>query len=292
MPRPEIPNRCAGNFCLPVLGLGTYQMGGGLERNPANDDRRDIAAIQAAIAAGVTHIDTAEKYAAGHCERLVAKAIAGVDPSQLFITSKVYVNHLRHDDVIAACRGSLERLGIRQLDLYLVHGPNSEVPLEETMGAMDWLVENGLTRFIGVSNFDVPLLQAAARHTKHGIATNQIHYSLVARAYEQNGTLEYCRANGILVTAYRPIGKFGELARPGTLRLDDVARRYKKTPAQIALNWVINKPNVVVLVKTSDPRHLDENLGALGWSLTPDDTRDLDKNFPVGDTINVPPNFR
>lgn len=292
MPRFEIPTRCVNNFCLPVLGLGTYQMGGGLVRNPANDDTRDVAGIRAAIGVGVTHIDTAEKYAAGHCERLVAKAIAGTDRSKLFITSKVYWNHLRHDDVIAACQASLDRLGIKQLDLYLIHGPNPEAPLSETMRAMDWLVENGLTRFIGVSNFDVPLLQEAARHTKYGIVNNQIHYSLIARAYEENGTLEYCRTNGILVTAFRPVGKYGELSRSGIRLLDELAARYHKTPAQVAINWVINKPNVVALVKTSNPLHLAEDLGVLGWSLNAGDVSELDKNFPVGDTINVPPNFR
>ncbi len=286
--RYAIPTKLAGGFALSVFGLGTYQMGGGLERDWDNDDGRDIAAIQAAVTAGVTHIDTAEIYAGGHCERLVGRAIAGLDRSRLFIASKVYPTHLHFDDVIAACRGSLERLGISQLDLYLVHMPNPEIPLAETVRAMDWLVEHEMVRFIGVSNFDLSWLEAARALTKYGIVTNQIHYSLVARAYEDNGTLEYCRTHGILVTAYRPIGKFGELARSGHLMLDRISAKYRKTPAQIAVNWVLSKPNVVALVKTSRPDHLRDDLGALGWQLQPEDVAELDTKFPRGETINVP----
>lgn len=286
--RGVIPLKRAGDFALPVLGLGTYQMGGALTRDPTNADERDTAAIVAAMAAGVTHIDTAEIYAGGQAERLVGLAIQGRGRAGLFVTSKVYPTHLRYDDVIRACRGSLERLGIDQLDLYLVHGPNAEVPLAETMRAMDWLVEAALVRFIGVSNFDVPLLQTAQAASKHKIVTNQIHFSLVARAYQENGTLEYCRKHGIVVSAYRPVGKHGELTVPGHAMLDRLVRAYGKTPAQIAINWVISQPNVVTLVKTSNLDHMRENLGALGWELQPNDARELDIHFPRWETINVP----
>ncbi len=263
-------------------------MGGGAAHDVANDDARDIQAIVAAIDAGITHVDTAEYYADGWAERFVGEAIRQRSRQGLFITSKVYPTHLRHDDVIAACRGSLERIGIKQLDLYLIHGPNRAVPLRETMRAMDWLRENELIRFAGVSNFHVPLLEEAMRHTRYGIATNQIHFSLHARAYEHNGTLAFCQRHGILVTAYRPIGKHGELAQPGITLLDEIARRLGRTPAQVAINWVVNKPNVVTLVKSSSEEHLREDLGALGWRLTPGDERRLDEYFPVGTTVNVP----
>ncbi|TSC77110.1 MAG: aldo/keto reductase [Parcubacteria group bacterium Gr01-1014_31] len=284
----DIPLKQGKLLALPALGFGTYQMGGQLQRNPGNDDARDIAGIRAALAAGLRHVDTAEAYAEGHCEELVAEAIADMPRDQIFLASKVYPNHLRPDDVHAACRGSLRRLGVDYLDLYLIHGPNPNVPLAETMGALDELVQQGLIRFIGVSNFDVPLLQEANRHSRSGVATNQIHYSLVARAYEDNGTLEYCRAQGVLVTAYRPIGKYGELSRGGQRLLDDLAARYGKTPAQVAVNWVISKRNVVALVKTSNPAHLAEDLGALGWQLSEEDAATLDNDFPRGTTTNVP----
>ena len=284
----DIPRKKGRLISLPALGFGTYQMGGQLQRNPENDDARDVAGIRAAIAAGLCHLDTAEVYAGGHCEELVAEAITNTPRDRIFLTSKVHPSHLRHDDVLAACRGSLRRLRVDYLDLYLIHGPNREVPLAETMGALDELVQQGLIRRVGVSNFDVPLLKEAQRHSRSGVATNQIHYSLVARAYEDNGTMEYCRAQGILVTAYRPIGKYGELSRPGQRLLDDLAARYGRTPAQVAVNWVLRKENVVALVKTSDPAHLAEDLGALGWQLAEEDAATLDRDFPRGTTINVP----
>lgn len=284
----NIPAKSVPGFSLPVLGLGTWQMGGQTTHDPGNDDARDIAAIVAAIDGGITHLDTAEVYAEGWAERFVGEAIRQRGRQGIFITSKVLATHLRHDDVIAACRGSLERIGIKQLDLYLVHAPNREVPLSETMRALDWLRENELIRFAGVSNFHVPLLEEAVTHTKYGIVNNQFHYSLSARAYEENGTVEFCRRNGILVTAYRPIGRSGELSRHGVRLLDEISEKYGKTPAQVAVNWVIAQPDVVTLVKTSNPEHLQEDLGALGWSLSGEDNARLRDEFPRGQTINVP----
>lgn len=286
---PQIPTKSVDGFSLPALGLGTYAIGGKRERDAHNDDARDIATIRAAIQQGMIHLDTAEVYARGYTEQLVAQAIQGVERSQLFITSKVAAGHLRRDDVRRACEGSLRRLGVSYLDLYLVHAPHPDIPLAETMAAMDALVDDKLVRHIGVSNFDVPLLEAAQGHARHPIVTNQIHLSLSARGYLDNGTIGYCRTHGVLVTAYRPLGTKGELAQPAAqavLRL--IGTKYQKTPVQVALNWVIRQPNVVALVKTSNPEHLTEDLDALGWQLSDDDARQLAEQFPVGETINLP----
>lgn len=280
----KIFQKKAGEFHLPAIGLGTWQMGGGYERDPANDDERDIRAIQDAIQMGVTHIDTAELYANGYVEELIARAIADFDRDRLFIASKVIPAHLSYKDVLAACRRSLSRLKISRIDLYLIHSFNSSILLSETMKALDKLVDDGLVRNIGVSNFDPGQIEQAQSQARHKIVNNQVHYSLSARGNEQAGTLDYCRKNDILVTAYRPVGK-GEFARSGNALLDKYAQKYQKTPAQIALNWAISKPGVVTLVKTSNPDHLRENLGALGWTMKKGDIEDLDKNFPFGATM-------
>lgn len=251
-----------------------------------NDDARDIEAIHQAIEAGITHIDTAEQYAAGHAEELVGEAIRNFPRESLFITSKVMSRHLSYDEVIAAARRSLTRLGIGHLDLYLIHGPNRTVPLAETMRAMDYLLENEMTRFIGVSNFDKPLLEEAQYHTKYKIVSNQIHYNLQARAYEENGTLDYCKSHNVLVTAWRPLAK-GEFAQSQNPLLQELANKYGKTTTQVALNWVTSQPNVVTLVKTSNPLHLEEDLGALGWQMTEADMRNLSMNFPRKETLYV-----
>jgi diketogulonate reductase-like aldo/keto reductase len=282
-----IPAKRAGEFELPVLGLGTWQMGGRYERDPGSDDARDVAAIRAALELGIRHLDTAESYAAGHAEELVGEAIRGFNRGELVLTTKVSSEHLRYDDVLRAAEGSLKRLGVDYLDLYLIHGPNPQVPLTETMRAMDELTDRRLVRHLGVSNFDSALLAEAQRWAQYRIVSNQIHYSLTARAFEENGTLPYCRDHDVIVTAYRPLGK-GDLTLHGKPLVDELAVKYGKTPAQIALNWVIGKPNVVALFKTSNIRHLEENLGALGWALEPEDAARLDSEFPRGETMYVP----
>ena len=224
------------------------------------------------------------KFTAGAAEEFVAAALAGRDRSQLFITSKAYPTHFSYDQLIAAAKQSLERLQLKQLDLYLLHGPNSAANIAQTMAAMDFLLEHELVRFIGVSNFSAAELQAAQRCTRYPIVNNQVHYALNARLLEQDGTLAYCQAHNILVTAYRPLGK-GELLNPAHPLLLQLAEKYQKTPAQIALNWVIAQPNVVTLVKASNPAHLQEDLGALGWELSALDLALLHEQFPRGETI-------
>lgn len=284
----EIPTKSAGSFALPILGFGTWQMGGRIEIDPLNDDGRDIRGIEAALQHGITHIDTAEKYASGHAEELVAQALRKFDRQQIFLTSKVGSDKLRYDDLIRSCKESLERLQTKYLDLFLIHGYSKMgIPLLESMRAMDFLLENELVKNIGVCNFHIPYLQEAMSSTKYKIVNNQIHYSLTARGYEENGTLEFCEKNNILVTAYRPTAK-GELAQKGNALLDELSLKYKKTPVQVAINWVMNKPNIVTLVKTSDPHHLQEDLGALGWRLEKEDEERLNRDFERGETILLP----
>lgn len=286
-----IPTKKAGDFELPVLGFGTWNMGGGYFRTPFHNDSRDISAIRVAIEAGITHIDTAEMYAGGHAEELVGQVIKVFDRERLFITTKVWWTNLAYDDLIRAARGSLDRLGVEKIDLYLIHGPNPDIEISETMRAMDYLVDNELARFIGVSNFDKEKLAEAQAASKHKIVNNQIHYNLTARDYEKNGTLEFCKDNDILVTAYRPLG-FGR-AMTGGLSADEVevlkglSEKYDKTPAQVALNWLTNEPNVVTIFKSTNPSHIHENLGALGWQLEEQDQKMLKDSYVSGFTKNV-----
>ncbi len=279
-----IPMKQAGGFALPVLGLGTWAMGGRYARNPFNHDQRDIAGIKAALVAGITHIDSAEIYAGGHAEELAGKAIQSFDRQKLFITSKVSGDNLSYDRVIESAKESLKRLQLRQIDLYLIHWSNPHFPVDETMRAMDYLLENEMVRNIGVSNFGPTEIEEARSLTKYKIVNNQVHYSLAARGHEQAGTLEYCRKHGILVTAYRPLER-GSLAANSLLQ--KLSEKYKQTANVVALNWVIGKPNVVAIFKTSNPKHLEENLEALGWRLDAEDEKELDENFPAGETMGV-----
>lgn len=263
-------------FELPVFGIGTFQIGVGLGSNQSQDNE-DIKSLISAIDLGITHIDTAEIYSSGHSEDLIGEAIKGKSRSSLFITSKAFKSHLKYQDVLNSCKESLKRLGTDYLDLYLIHVPNPEIPLEGTIRAFDELVKQGLVKNIGVSNFNVAQLKEAQRLSKNKIVTNQIHYNLAYRAWQE--VVDYCQKEDIFIVAYRPIER-GVLTNPGIKILDEICQKYNKTQAQIAINWLISKHNVVTIAKTNNGDHLKENLGALNWEIEASDLEKLSKQFP------------
>ena len=276
------------DFKIPVIGLGTWGIGGFMETDSTKDEE-GIKAIKDAIELGYTHIDTAELYGVGHTEKLIGNAIKDLDRSKLIITSKVFKTNLKYNDVIASCKKSLEKLQTDYIDIYLIHAPNPEIPLKETMKAMDYLVEQGMVKFIGVSNFSVEQMQEAQKYSRNKIVANQIPYNLATRNTNldrntgrvgscinmESEIIPYCQENNIIIMAYRPIER-GFLLKPNSL-LDDLSRKYSKTKAQIAMNWLVSKKNVVVIPKSINIDHLKENLGAISWSLSDDDIKLLDE---------------
>lgn len=268
---------------IPVIGLGTWTIGGGDEADTTYDDE-DISAIRAAIKLGITHIDTAESYAHGHTEELVGRAIGGFDRKSLFITSKVSPEHLGYDDLLASAKGSLQRLNTDYIDLYLIHAPNPDIPVQETMKAMDFLAEQKLIRCMGVSNFSVEQIKEAQKYTKNKIVANQIEYNLLVRdkgrvtENMESKIIPYCQENNILIIAWRPLAR-GKLAKPGFKILDELADKYHKTQAQIAIHWLISKKGIVAVSKSTKVEHLEKNLGALGWKLRQEDIDRLNNDF-------------
>jgi len=269
----------ANGFSMPVFGIGTWMMGGALTRDINNDDDRDVRAIQEAIKRGITHVDTAELYAAGHAEEIVGKAIEEVDRKSLFIVSKVWNDHLRYDDVLKSAHDSLSQIGTDYLDLYLIHKPNPAIPMRETMRALDTLLDDGLIKNIGVSNFTVQRMQEAQSYTKTKIVATQVHYNLMFREPEIKGVVKYCQDNDVLLIAWRPVQK-GLLTASNNPIMNEMSRKYNKTPTQIAINWLISQPYVVTLSTMRSPEHLKENLGALGWKMSDEDVELLRQHFP------------
>ena len=278
------------SFELPVFGIGTWQMGGRYIRNPLNDDARDIQAIKTAIELGVTHIDTAEIYATGWAEKLVAKAIKDFDRRKLFIVSKVAGNHASYNGVLRACEKSLKRLETQYLDLYLIHWYDRRFNLKNTMRALDELLEKGLIKNIGVSNFTKERLAEAQNYTKNKIVCDQVHYNLMIREPERKSLLEYCQQNDVLLVAYRPVQK-GLLLKNVPEIMEEMCKKYQKTPAQIAINWLIAQDNVVTIAKSSQLEHLKENLSAIGWQMEKPDIEKLRQEFPnqkdVSDVVSL-----
>ncbi|MBO4647407.1 MAG: aldo/keto reductase [Lentisphaeria bacterium] len=271
-------------FVMPVLGMGTWQFGGREERDPENDDAGQIAALQAGLEAGFDLIDTAEYYAAGHAETLVGKAIAGYPREKLFLTSKVWKTHLRHDDVLRAAENSLKRLGTDRFDLYLYHQIDENVPLEETMAALNELVRRGLTRYIGVSNFLPDRLARAVRCSEAPIVVNQVHYSLKFREPESSGLLNYCQEHDILLQAWRPLRGVG----PCPLT-DELCAKYGVTLPQLGLAWLLAQDQVTAITAMKNAVHAPENLRALECELSETDVERLRTEFPDRSFVSAVP---
>jgi diketogulonate reductase-like aldo/keto reductase len=254
------------NLSIPKIGYGTWTIGGRNSPNPAQD-ARSLAALRSALELGYTHFDTAEMYAAGHAEELLGRAIreSGLKREALFITSKVSPEHLGYEQVLRACENSLRRLGMDFLDLYLIHWPRLGMNLVEAFRALNKLVIDGKVRHLGVSNFNLKLLQKSVKLSETPLLTNQVSYSLPDRTYVKNGVLAYCQENAILLTAYSPVKR--RFIRGNKILLT-LAKARGVTPQQIALAWLVRQPRVITIPMSFDPRHQAENLAAADIDLT------------------------
>jgi len=260
---------------VPEIAMGTWGIGGYFTKDSSRDEVA-ILALRKGIELGMYLIDTAEMYASGHTEEVVGEAIKPFSRKEVFIVSKVLPENLHYANVIKAAEASLKRLQTDYIDLYLIHFPNPGIPLKETMAAMEKLVEEKLVRFIGVSNFDVALVEEARNYlSNNDIVANQVEYSLLERSIEKD-VLPYCTKHRITLMAYTPLG-MGKLARNEFLK--EVGKKYNKTAAQVALNWLISKENVIAIPKAIDLNHLKENAGAGDWRLSPRDIRRISVYF-------------
>jgi diketogulonate reductase-like aldo/keto reductase len=261
---------------LPVIGLGTWNIGGGMTADYSRDDEA-VDTISNAIKMGYSHIDTARMYGGGHTEELVGKAIRPFKREELFITTKVWSSNLRYRDVHSEFEASLKMLETDYVDLFLIHWPNPVIPLKETFRAFNEIVKSGCVRYVGVSNFSVKQLKRAQTLSDIPIATNQVEYNVLSRGPERTGLLEHCRKNRILLTAYQPLGKGRVLNHPA---LKSIAEKSEASIAQIALYWLTRKPMVITIPMTLNISHLRENLEAVDLEISDEILNSLDKLAP------------
>lgn len=255
---------------IAVLGQGTWKMG--------EDARRradEVAALRLGLDLGITLLDTAEMYASGGAEEVVAEAIAG-RRDDTFLVSKVLPSNASRAGVQRACESSLKRLATDRIDLYLLHWPGS-VPLAETVEAFEALKKAGKIRHWGVSNFDTGEMEELVGLPAGGdVQTNQVLYNLSRRGLEFD-LAPWSRQRGIPLMAYSPVEQ-GALAR--NTRLEAVASRHSVTAAQIALAWVMAQKGVIAIPKATRQEHVRQNAAALEIRLTSEDHADLDRAFP------------
>ncbi|MBZ9843866.1 aldo/keto reductase [Mesorhizobium sp. CA5] len=255
---------------VPVLGQGTWKMG---------EDRRrhadEVAALKLGLDLGMTLIDTAEMYADGGAEEVVAQAIAG-RRDETFLVSKVLPSNASRAGVKRACESSLQRLATDRIDLYLLHWPGS-VPLSETVQAFEALKTEGKIRHWGVSNFDTDEMENLVSLPSGGnVQTNQVLYNLSRRGLEFD-LAPWSRQRRIPLMAYSPVEQ-GALAR--NARLEAVAARHNATAAQIALAWIMMQDGVIAIPKAGRQEHVRQNAAALDIALTAEDLAELDRAFP------------
>lgn len=294
-----------------ALGIGTWAWGDSLFWAYGKDyGAEDVrAAFHGAIAAGINFFDTAEIYGFGESERLIGQFLPETD-QPIYVATKYFPLPWRFSAkaVAEALTASLQRLRVSQVDLYQVHWPFDFLMSQRTlMNALADEVEKGRIRAIGVSNYSAEQMRQAHQFlAARGIplAVNQVLYSLLARKIETDGTLATAKELGITILAYSPLaqglltGKYTpEVAKTlqGARRIDPrfsekglakiaplvntlktIGDRYEKTPAQVALNWLIAQGNVIPIPGAKNARQAEQNAGALGWSLTPDEIQHID----------------
>ncbi len=251
---------------MPQLGQGTWHMGENAARRA-----QEVAALRLGIELGMTLIDTAEMYGDGGAEQVVGEAIAG-QRDRVFLVSKVYPHNASRAGVPKACEGSLERLRTDCIDLYLLHWQGG-TPMAETAAAFERLRDAGKIRHWGVSNFDAEDMEAVPS----GCFANQVLYNLGSRGIEFD-LLPWCRAQGMPVMAYSPVGQGGRLLRSPALQ--QVAARHGIAPAQAAIAWTLAQPGVVAIPKAADPAHVRQNAAAAAIALSADDLAVLDEAHP------------
>jgi diketogulonate reductase-like aldo/keto reductase len=234
----KIPTKKLRNgFEMPVYSLGIWQMGGRWEADTTKDTQ-EVEAIRYALSKGVTSIDTAEGYGNGHAEELLREALIGYDRSKIFISTKVSGNHQSYQGVHDAFNASCRRLGVDYVDLYILHRyPEPGMPIQETMRAIDELVASGKIHYVGVSNMTPDRFERAQTISRNKIVYNQVHYNVQYREIEKYGLLEHAKLHDYFLAAWRPLQK-GLL--PGSKILETIAKKYNKTPTQIALQWLVS----------------------------------------------------
>jgi diketogulonate reductase-like aldo/keto reductase len=264
--------RLPGGEAVPAVGQGTWNMG---ERPGAA--KQEVAALRRGIELGLTLLDTAEMYADGGAEEIVAEASAG-QRDGLFIVSKVYPHNASRTGVPAACDRSLKRLRTDRIDLYLLHWRGSH-PLAETVAAFEALRRVGKIRYWGVSNLDADDMDELAGVPDGGnCAADQVLYHPNSRGIEFD-LLPQCAERRIPLMAYSPLGHSpARLLRSPALLA--VAARHRVTAAQVAIAWGLRSGRVISIPKASSPEHVQENAVAAALKLTPEDLAEIDRVHP------------
>jgi diketogulonate reductase-like aldo/keto reductase len=246
----------AGGARIPIVGLGTWTLKG----------KECARLVEQAIAAGYRHIDTAQLY---DNETEVGEGVrASGLRDQVFVTTKVRPENLRAKDLERTAKESVARLGLKQVDLLLIHWPNAEIPLAETIGALNKVKKDGLAKHIGVSNFNVALIDEATKLSEAPLVCDQVEYHPFL---DQSKVIAACKRHGMAVVAYSPIARGGA---QGDEIIARIAKAHGKSPAQVSLRWLVQQ-GVIVIPRTSKAERLKENIALFDFELTAAEMKEI-----------------
>lgn len=233
---------------IPLLGFGTWQITG----------ETCVEAVSRALEVGYRHIDTADRYGNHH---EVGKAVrnSGIKREEIFLTTKVWYTNLGYKQVLESAKRFLDELQTNYLDLLLIHWPNRQTPIDETFAAFTELVNTGVIKRFGVSNFTIHHLEdvLAAGYTPY---CNQVE---LHPTFNQKELVEFCEDRNIKVVAYSPLGMGEDLNNPAVIEL---AKKYSVSPAQVILNWIISR-GIVAIPKSSNPERIEDNWKSQDWKM-------------------------
>jgi diketogulonate reductase-like aldo/keto reductase len=273
----KAPTLSAHGAQIPAVGYGTMLF---------PEPERAVELIVSSLECGYRHIDTARKYGS---EEWVGEGIraSGLPRKDIWVTTKVTEENAKADDFTRSVDTSLKALGLDYVDLLLIHWPQPKVPLEETLGALAKARREGLAKNIGVSNFTVPLLDEAVGKCPEPLFTNQIEYHAYIR---QDKIIAACGRHGLLVTCHVPLAR-GAVLKDPVIR--DVAKSHGKTAAQVALKWLVQQPDMVVVPRALEYSEITENIDIFDFELSENEMNQIsglrDRNRRIVDpTVRRP----
>lgn len=265
------------------IGIGTWNIGSTFNANPGakykgaepnyDNEEAEIEAIRYSISKGQNHIDCAELYGAFHTDEVVGKAIAGLKREDLYIADKLWRTSVGKGLVRATVQDMLRKLGTNYLDMLYIHAPWDDVTWQEAIPQIDELIDEGIVRDFGVSNFTVTNMKQTLQIAKHPIVANQMNYNVLYKDEVSKEFQDYCRENNIQIIAYQPVKRQEVL---GDKNIQEIAKAHNATPAQVAIAWLLAQ-GALPIPKAINKAHIDENVEAISVKLSEEELELLSK---------------
>ncbi len=268
---------------LHPIGVGTWLIAGSFEFDADDkykgakpvygNESKEIEAIQYSLSKGQNHIDCAELYGGFYTDEVVGKALANASREDIYIADKLWKSSVATDLVRSTVEHMLTKLGTDYLDMLYIHNAFDDAPWKEAVPQIDELIDEGIVRHFGVSNFTVEQMQETMQIAKHPITANQMHYNLLHKDEVDEVFFDFIKQHDIQLVAYQPVKRKEVLANE---TVQQIAQKHDATPAQVALAWLLTK-NALPIPKAVEKQHIDENVEAVNLVLDTDDIRQLEE---------------